>query len=147
MDARTEQTAIPAVKETKRKHLAEAMIVLVILAGALAAFSLLHLPAADATATTVGGPFAVVQNTEGFYQAVPLSQDESFVVASSSGTNHVTVSEGSVVVDEADCPNQVCVQAGAVNRIGDTIVCLPHKLVVQVVADPSEASPVQGITG
>ena len=88
-----------------------------------------------------GGPYAVVQNTEGFREALPLGQDVSVTVTSSRGTNVVEVSGGRVRVSSSDCANQVCVDAGWVSEAGQTITCLPHQLVVQVVDDPSDATP------
>ena len=40
---------------------------------------------------------------------------------------------------EADCGDQVCVRRGWASKNGETIVCLPHKLVIEIVAvDGSE---------
>ena len=33
---------------------------------------------------------------------------------------------------EADCPDRLCVRRGPVRYAGETIICLPHKLVVTV---------------
>ena len=87
------------------------------------------------------GPCAVVQNTEGFREVLPLAQDASVTVTSSRGTNVVEVSDGRVRVSSSDCANQVCVDAGWASAAGQTITCLPHQLVVQVVDDPADATP------
>lgn len=91
--------------------------------------------------------YAVVQNTEGVYEVLPLNNDTEVEFVSSKGENHVVVQDGAVCIDEADCKNQICVQSGWIDRVGDTIVCLPHDLVVQVVAHPEDAAPVQGLLG
>ena len=93
---------------------------------------------ADAGATAA--KYAVVQNKEGFYQALPLDEDATVTVQSSLGTNVIEVSGGRVRCREADCSNQTCVNQGWVSGNGQTIVCLPHELTVQLVADPSQAS-------
>ena len=49
------------------------------------------------------------------------------------GVNVVTVAKGRVFVSEANCPSQICVRHRAISRSGESIVCLPHKLVVTVV--------------
>ena len=51
------------------------------------------------------------------------------------GTNVIEVAEGRVRCVESDCGNQVCVQTGWVGSPGEMVVCLPHRLTVQVVAD------------
>lgn len=100
----------------------------------------------SANSSADAGPYAVIQNTQGFYQAVSLNGSEQTIeVRSDAGYNEVHIKDGGVSVDEADCANQVCVQTGVVKRAGDMIVCLPHELVVQVVNDPAEASNISGV--
>jgi hypothetical protein len=95
----------------------------------------------DADSTGAGeGLYAVVQNTEGFYQVLPLWEDAEVRVESSFGYNVVEVSEGRVRVSEADCKNQICVNTGWSSSEGQIITCLPHQLVVEIVSDPADAS-------
>lgn len=96
---------------------------------------------------TSGTTWAVIQNAEGYRQVVDLSKDAVYQVDSSLGHNEITVQGGRISDSEADCENQVCVNTGWVSHPGDVIVCLPHKLVVQVVSDPSEASELKGLLG
>ena len=49
--------------------------------------------------------------------------------------NVVKISGGEVSVTEASCKNQVCVKHGSITHTGETIVCLPNRLVVRIV-DP-----------
>ncbi len=95
-------------------------------------------PDATAPASTL---VAVVQNTEGFYQVLPLDADATVTVASSYGTNVVEVAQGRVRCSESDCANQVCVDTGWVASVGQMVVCLPHRLTVEVVADAADATP------
>ena len=139
-----------AIEQSARKIKRRNDIVLVaaIIAVALCAWLIISggfYPGGKPQQSTISGPYAVVQNTEGEYDVLPLSVDTTLRVESSKGYNVVMVRNGKVFVDEADCKNQVCVETGEVGNAGDIIVCLPHQLVVQVVNDPSEASPVQGI--
>lgn len=93
-----------------------------------------------ADAGVAAAKYAVVQNKEGFYQVLSLDEDTTLTVQSSLGTNVVEVRGGQVCVREADCSNQTCVNQGWVSGNGQTIVCLPHELTVQLVADPADAS-------
>ena len=49
-----------------------------------------------------------------------------------SNFNTVEIKSGSVSVTEASCRNQVCVRHGAISRPGESIVCLPNRLVVTI---------------
>ena len=54
------------------------------------------------------------------------------------GTNVVTVKDKAVFVSNADCPDKICEKHREITRAGETIVCLPHKLVVEIAEVMSE---------
>ena len=85
--------------------------------------------------------YAVIQNSDGFYQVLSLGEDATVTVTGSLGTNIIEVADGRVRCLESDCSNQTCVKQSWVSGRGQTVVCLPHKLIVQVVADPADAVP------
>lgn len=49
--------------------------------------------------------------------------------------NTITISDGVVYVSDANCPDKLCMNKGQISSIGQSIVCLPHKLVVTVEGD------------
>lgn len=49
------------------------------------------------------------------------------------GLNKLTISNGKVKMIEANCPDQLCVYQKAINKVGENIVCLPHKLIVKII--------------
>lgn len=61
----------------------------------------------------------------------------SFTVEGENGKNIISVEPGRICVREADCPDQVCVHQGWQSDGAVPIVCLPNKLVIQLV--PTEA--------
>ena len=52
--------------------------------------------------------------------------------------NIIRIRSGKVSVIKADCRSQVCVDHKAISRSGESIICLPHKLVVEIVSADSE---------
>ena len=46
--------------------------------------------------------------------------------------NHIRVKNETIAIDEADCPDKICVQTGAISKPGEIIVCLPHKLIIEI---------------
>ena len=48
-------------------------------------------------------------------------------------TLHLLVQSGELRVAEADCPTQDCVHTGTIDQAGQSIVCLPARIVVQLV--------------
>ena len=50
------------------------------------------------------------------------------------GYNILVIEDGQCYISEADCFNQVCVNTGRKSRVGDAIVCMPHKIAVNIIA-------------
>lgn len=48
-------------------------------------------------------------------------------------TNVLQVKEGKAAMLTADCPDQLCVHQQAISGEGQTIVCLPNKVVAEVI--------------
>lgn len=57
----------------------------------------------------------------------------SFTLEDESGTNTVLVEKGRIRVSEADCPDQICVLQGWISDGTIPIVCLPHRLMIEIV--------------
>lgn len=47
-------------------------------------------------------------------------------------TNYLIIKDGAADMIEADCPDQICVNQKAISKTGETIVCLPNKVIVDV---------------
>ena len=116
-----------AQKKAYRRMKLNVVAVLVIVGVALAVAA-----AANALGSAVDARTAVIQDADGNTFTMSLSQDDVLTVASSAGTNVIEVQAGKVRVSEADCPNQDCVEQGWISKAGQQIVCLPHKLVVNI---------------
>jgi hypothetical protein len=48
-------------------------------------------------------------------------------------TNTILVEPGQIQVQRADCPDQICVHQGVISDGTVPIVCLPNKLIIQIV--------------
>lgn len=46
--------------------------------------------------------------------------------------NLIEVTDGRIRIKEANCGDQICVRRGWAAKDGETIVCLPHKLVIEI---------------
>ena len=51
------------------------------------------------------------------------------------GTNKVLVKDGKIWVQESNCPDQICVHMAPIEKVGETIICLPHEFLVEIKAD------------
>ena len=57
--------------------------------------------------------------------------------------NLVSITDGSVVMEAADCRDQVCVHHKPVSSKGESIICLPHRLVAEIVGGENKAVVIQ----
>ncbi len=96
---------------------------LLILGGALALFLFITRQAGGYVSVRVDGEPVM---------ELPLGEDTRIVLGEGEHTNTLVIENGAAQVVEASCPDQICVNQGAVRYAGESIVCLPHKLVVTV---------------
>lgn len=82
----------------------------------------------------------VIRDGEQNVHELPLSQNTTKTVTTDLGTNLIEIKDGRVRVEEADCPNQDCVHQGWIDAAGQQIVCLPHKLTVDIVDESTETT-------
>ena len=62
-----------------------------------------------------------------------VDEPYSFTLEDGSGSNTVQVEKGRIRISEADCPDQICVNQGWISGGAVPIVCLPHRLMIEIV--------------
>ena len=97
--------------------------VLLVLGGALALFLWF---------TRQAGGYVSVRVDGEVLMELPLDVDTRIVLGEGAHTNTLVIENGTARVVEAACPDQICVRQGAVRYEGESIVCLPHRLVIAV---------------
>lgn len=63
------------------------------------------------------------------------SDSPNYLANTDYGYNIIEFEAGKVRVVEADCPDQICVHFGWIEYVGQTIVCLPHRLIIRIAND------------
>ncbi len=65
-----------------------------------------------------------------------LVKEEERIYKSRGYTLHIRVEKSgtgfSVAVTDSDCPGKDCVHTGAISRVGQSVVCLPARLSIQL---------------
>lgn len=78
----------------------------------------------------------------------PLDVDASYtIIGVNGGTNLLVIEDGAARIEEASCPDGVCVHTGRIRRNGQSIVCLPNQVVVEIVSDTENSSGVDMTAG
>jgi hypothetical protein len=78
------------------------------------------------------GAQAVVKVEGETVASFPLSVDTSYRIVTAEGENWLVIEQGVAKVTDADCKDRLCVHQKAIEKTGETIVCLPHKVVVEI---------------
>ena len=72
-------------------------------------------------------------------EVLPLGEDcEKVITTPDGGENTLVIKDGTAQVTEANCPDKICVHHPAIQRSGESIICLPHRLTVSIVNDSGD---------
>lgn len=82
-----------------------------------------------ANITVDGKPFRTIQLTE---------ESQTIDIITERGYNIVKVHDYGVEMYDADCPDKVCLGFGFITRPKQTIVCLPHRVLVEIASASGE---------
>ena len=63
----------------------------------------------------------------------PLEEDRVVEVSGPLGTTEVVIEGGEVWVAGSPCREKVCIKMGHKHRVGDQIVCIPNRVLIEVV--------------
>ncbi|MBR4208770.1 MAG: NusG domain II-containing protein [Lachnospiraceae bacterium] len=116
--------------EEKRRQIRKADLILTLVILALALGGYLYMKSHE----SVGAEVVVTVNQEE-YARLPLGKDATLeILSEEDGRNYLVIKDGIARVTEANCPDKICVRnySKGIRYNGETIVCLPHKMVVTV---------------
>ena len=74
------------------------------------------------------GKTVVIKQNNSIYGEYPLNTDTEIVLPH----NTVTVNDGEVYISFAECPDKVCFKHAPINKSGETIICLPNKVIIEI---------------
>lgn len=75
---------------------------------------------------TVGGKF---------YSKVPLSAhkgEDTIEINHDGHLNKIVIKDNKIKMIDADCPDLLCVYQGEISKVGESLVCLPNKVMVEI---------------
>lgn len=114
----------------KKKDVILLICVLVIAGLAALALFLLRSEAGGSVEVTVNGEV---------YGRYDLSVDQTIEIDTENGHNILVIEDGEVFMSEADCPDGYCMDQGRKSKSAQTIVCLPNKVIAEVISSGDDA--------
>ncbi|MCR5545181.1 MAG: NusG domain II-containing protein [Lachnospiraceae bacterium] len=109
------------------------ILILIILVISGAGLFVLH-------ATKSSGSFVKITVDGNVVATYDLSVNQTYELEGyEGGYNILVIENGEAYFREADCPDLVCVKSGKIHKVGETIVCLPHRVVAEIVNEGEDA--------
>lgn len=85
------------------------------------------------------GSFAVIKIDGKETGRYSLSVDTEVIIETGDdGRNTLVIEDNKAFMKDANCPDKICEGHSKISYKGETIVCLPHKVVIEIVASDSE---------
>lgn len=117
-----------------RKKLKNDMILIAVILAMIVAYAfffLLSREAGDAVVVTVDGVL---------FGEYYLDEECTVEIRSGQGVNILVIEGGYAFVSHADCPDGICARHRPISYDGESIICLPHEVVITIVSQ-SENTP------
>lgn len=68
------------------------------------------------------------------YATLFLDEEKELEIKTKNGVNKLQIKDGYADMVDADCADRLCVNQKKISKKGETIICLPHKIVVEVIS-------------
>lgn len=63
------------------------------------------------------------------YGTYPLGEDRTIQIGD---TNVCRITDGKVTMIKGECPDQICVHSEPIHKNGQTIICMPNRVVLMI---------------
>lgn len=75
-----------------------------------------------------------------------INKDQIYKIPVQDGENIMQIKDGKVTMKKADCRDQICADHKPIEKSGETIVCLPHKVVIEIKSENGKEQELDGVT-
>lgn len=90
------------------------------------------------------GDMVIIKVDGKVYKELPLNKDATLKIKGAGhGWNELIIKNGKADIVDADCPDKLCVKQRAIEKDGETLVCLPNKVIVEI--ESSKESEVDAV--
>jgi len=78
---------------------------------------------------------AYIYSNNEIVKEIVLTDDVSdeFKVETETGYNTIRIEGGQLWIEDASCPDKVCIYQGKISSDGEIIVCLPNRMLIKIV--------------
>ena len=119
------------IKNTLKSRKKEIIDVLILVIIAVISFVCIRFFVED------NGRYVKVYVNDKLTKTFDLDKDQKYFIETKKGYNLLIIKDGKARVADADCPNRICVDKGAISKNDESIICLPHHVVVTIESNKS----------
>ncbi len=124
------------MKKILKKHKIEIIIITCILLVSILAIIIINL-------LSNKGRYVVVIYNQKEQASYALDKDiEVDLTYEENHYNKLVIKDGKASIVEASCPDKICVKTYSISKVGETIVCLPNKVVIKIVGQKTDVDVV-----
>lgn len=70
---------------------------------------------------------------------------ETFEIETEFGRNVIEFGDGELKIIDASCLDKLCIKQGSISKVGQLLVCLPNRLVVEIRSDAPANNQIDNI--
>lgn len=71
-----------------------------------------------------------------------LNVEDEILIHGNPGDNVLMIRNGKAYMKEASCKNHICIQQGSIGKNGETIICLPNHIMVEISSEKQDLDAV-----
>lgn len=76
-----------------------------------------------------------------------LVDDLRYEIHGVDGRNLLVIKDGEAWIEDADCPDALCRGMGKISLAGQSVVCLPHEVVVEIIGESIQTDEIDFVAG
>lgn len=81
----------------------------------------------------------VIKESNKIVKTIPLTdKTNEKIIIDKKYENVIIIKNGEVYISHSTCPNQICVNTGKISKVSQSIVCLPNKILIEIVGSKNE---------
>ena len=92
-----------------------------------------------------GGQYVQVEIDGKIVDTIKLDEDFEKEYKNGEDSNKLEIKDGKATMISANCPDGICVNHKPIYRNGESIICLPHKMVVTITVDSSTDDEIDAV--
>lgn len=67
-----------------------------------------------------------------------LEENQEYMIETKGDFNKLIIEDGKAYIEDASCPDRLCVQQKSIKLSGESLICLPNKVVVRISGKSTE---------